>query len=176
MIHDTQLLHRLSQIRLVILDVDGVLTDGGIYLGATEEFKRFDVQDGAGIVYLLRAGLELVVITGRESACVERRCRELNVTELHQGAVNKSKVFEDVLRRRKKSLAQTAVMGDDLADLPMMMQAGISAAPANATREVRVRASIVTHASGGAGAVREFAELILKAQDKWHDILEDYLE
>jgi 3-deoxy-D-manno-octulosonate 8-phosphate phosphatase (KDO 8-P phosphatase) len=107
---------------------------------------------------------------------VERRCKELNITELHQGVSNKKKVFEDVLARRKKSLAQTAVMGDDLVDLPLMMKAGISAAPANATREVRVRSSIVTHAGGGAGAVREFAELILKAQDKWHDILEDYLE
>lgn len=175
MLHDAQLLQRLARIKIVILDVDGVLTDGGIYLGESEEVKKFNVQDGAGIEFLRRSGIETAVVTGRASKCVARRCQELHIKELHQGVKNKLEVFEDILKRRQLQAEEAAAMGDDLPDLPMMLRAGISAAPAGAAREVRVRASVITHTQGGEGAVREFAELILRAQDRWHDILAPYL-
>ncbi len=176
MLHDTQLLQRLGQIRLVILDADGTMTDGGIYLGNGEELKRFDVQDGAGIVFLMKAGVEVAVVSGRRSVALEKRCQELNISEVHQGVESKLSVFEALLEQRGLKAVQVAVMGDDLPDLPLMTRAGVSVAPANAAREVRVRASVVTHAEGGSGAIREFAELLLKAQDRWHDILGFYLE
>lgn len=176
MLHDARLASNLAKIRLLVLDVDGTLTDGGIYLGESGEWKRFDVQDGAGIVFLLRAGLKVIVISGRTSACVERRCRELGVTELHQGAQEKLPVFTEALRRHGVTLEQTCVMGDDLPDLPLMTRAGVSVAPANATREVRIRAHVVTHAESGRGAARELAELLLRAQNKWHDVLAAYLD
>jgi len=176
MLHDTQLLQRLGQIRLVILDVDGTMTDGGLYLGEAGETKRFDIQDGAGLVFLQRSGIDVVMVSGRTSKCVEKRCKELGIEDLHQGVANKLEVFEQTLEKKGLTPIQVAVMGDDLPDLPLMTRAGISIAPANAVREVRVRAAVVTHASGGAGAVREFAELLLKAQDRWHDILGPFLE
>ncbi len=173
--HDAKFLARLAQVRLLFLDVDGTLTDGGIFLGEKDEYKRFDVQDGAGIVLLQQAGIKTVVCSGRKSACVDRRCRELHIDEVYQGADNKMAIFEEVLKRHSLEPQEVAVMGDDLADLALMMRAGVSAAPSNASREVRIRAGVVTHARGGEGAVREFAELLLKAQDKWPDILERYL-
>lgn len=176
MLHDTQLLQRLGHIRLVILDVDGTMTDGGVYVGEGGETKRFDVQDGAGIVFVRQVGVEVAVISGRKSACVEKRCKELGIDEIHQGVKNKLAVFEDLLKRKGLEPAQVAVMGDDLPDLPLLTRAGIGVAPANAVREVRVRAAVVTHAAGGAGAVREFAELLLKAKDRWHDVLGPFLE
>ena len=176
MLHDTQLLKRLAQIRLVILDVDGTLTDGGIYLAEGMELKRFDVQDGAAVTFLEKAGVEVAVVSGRTSPSVEKRCRELQIKEVHQGVKSKLAVFESLMAQRQLTPMQVAVMGDDLPDIPMMTRAGVSAAPANAAKEVRVRANVVTHALGGAGAVREFAELLLKAQDRWHDILGPYLE
>jgi 3-deoxy-D-manno-octulosonate 8-phosphate phosphatase (KDO 8-P phosphatase) len=176
MLHDTQLLQRLGQIRLVVLDVDGTMTDGGVYLGEAGEVKRFDIQDGAGIVFMQQVGIEVAVVSGRTSRCVEQRCKELGIKEVHQGVKNKLTVFEHLVDKKKLIPLQVAVMGDDLQDLPLMTRAGISVSPANGVREVRVRAAVVTHAPGGAGAVREFAELLLKAQDRWHDVLGPYLE
>jgi len=176
MLHDTQLLQRLGQIRLVILDVDGTMTDGGLHMGDEGETKKFDIHDGAGIVFMQQSGVEVAVISGRSSKCVELRCKELGIKEAHQGVKSKLAVFEKLLEKRKLDPVHVAVMGDDLPDLPLMTRASVSVAPANAVREVRVRATIVTHASGGAGAVREFAELLLKAQDRWHDVLGPFLE
>lgn len=176
MLHDTQLLQRLGQIQLLILDVDGTMTDGGVYLGESGEIKRFDIQDGAGIVFIQQVGVEVAVVSGRTSKSVERRCKELGIKEFHQGVKSKLEVFEKLLEQKGLTPLQVAVMGDDLPDLPLMTRAGISVAPANAVREVRVRAAVVTHAPGGSGAVREFAELLLKAQDRWHDVLGPYLE
>lgn len=169
-------LDRMKAIRLVAMDVDGVLTDGGILLGTGEvELKRFDVRDGTGIKYLHRAGLATALITGRTSAVVARRAEELGITEVHQGALVKMEVFRALLARRGLRPEEVAYIGDDLPDLPVLRAAGLAAAVADAHPLVRAAAHVVTCAPGGRGAVRELAELLLKAQGRWQEILSRYL-
>ena len=170
-----QLQSALARIRLLVLDVDGVMTDAGIFLGAEEEFKRFDSRDGAAIKYLVRHGIVVAVITGRESVAVARRCAELGVTEVHQRALRKLPVFLALLERHGVAPEETAVMGDDLAELPLMRRAGVGIAVADACPDVRRNADWVTRATGGHGAVREVAEAILKAKGLWAKLLEKYL-
>ena len=157
-----------ARIRLLVLDVDGVLTDGGLYYGPSgEETKRFDVQDGFAMVEARRAGLTVAVLSGRSSAAVARRMEELGIAEVHQGIRDKDAVLSGLMSRLGLDPADVAMMGDDLADLPSMKRAGLALAPANAVAEVREAAHWVSHRAGGAGAVRDALELLLKARSAW---------
>jgi 3-deoxy-D-manno-octulosonate 8-phosphate phosphatase (KDO 8-P phosphatase) len=159
---------RAARIRLLVLDVDGVLTDGGlVYAKDGEETKRFDVHDGFAIVAARRVGLEVAIVSGRASDAVTRRMAELGVTEVRQGVGDKAGVVRDLLARRGLAPAEVAAMGDDLPDLPMMEVAGLALAPANAAPEVRRAADWGSRRRGGAGAVREAVEWLLRARKAW---------
>ena len=176
MLEHNELIERLKQVKMLITDVDGVMTDGGIYLGIREELKRFHTSDGAGIKYLIHNDIIVAFITGRESSVVDRRAHELGVREVHQRATRKLPVFEELLRKYEISPHQVAYVGDDLPDIPLLKRAGLAFAVANACNEIKGMAHYVTRASGGNGAVREIAELILRAQDKWTTVVNRYLE
>jgi 3-deoxy-D-manno-octulosonate 8-phosphate phosphatase (KDO 8-P phosphatase) len=166
---------KAARIRLVALDVDGVLTDGSITLtDSGEQIKTFHVRDGTGIKYLIRAGLQVALITGRSSRCVEYRAAELGVEYVFQGAKVKLEPYEALLEMSGLSDAQVACVGDDLPDLPLLRRCGLAVAVADAAEEVKAAADVVTAAAGGRGAAREVAELILKAQGKWDTILRRY--
>lgn len=173
---DTTVARRL---KLVGLDVDGVLTDNGIYLGLVGdhpvEFKRFHIQDGLGVRLLRSAGLAVVWVSGRESAATVLRARELEVDEVIQDpTARKMPVFEQLLARRGLAWEECAFVGDDLADLPVLMRVGLPVAVANAVPEVKAAAHVVTAAAGGQAAVREIAELILKARGDWQRLMTTY--
>ncbi len=151
-----------------MLDVDGVLTDGGLFFGPSgEESKRFFVQDGLALVAAQQAGLAVAVISGRASAAVTRRLSELGISEVHQGVPDKSAVLEALMSRLGVRAPEVAVMGDDLPDLLLMRRAGLALAPANAVDEVRRFAHWVSRRRGGDGAVRDAVELLLKARNAW---------
>ena len=159
---------RAARIRLLVLDVDGVLTDGGLLYGAGgEELKRFHVHDGLAVVAARRLGLEVAVISGRESAALAQRLKELGVTEVQQRVDDKVPALASLTARLGVRPAQVAVMGDDLPDLPLMRLAGLALAPANAVAEVRAAAHWVSRRAGGAGAVREAIEVLLRARRAW---------
>lgn len=159
-------------VRLLALDVDGVLTDGGLlYDGQGGESKQFHVQDGQALRFLLDQGLEVALISGRTSAAVATRARELGIRHVHQGIKDKPAALAALLQELGLGLPQVAYMGDDLPDLRVMRQVGFSAAPADARPEVRQAARLVTQAAGGRGAVRELAEHLLRAQGRWSAVL-----
>jgi 3-deoxy-D-manno-octulosonate 8-phosphate phosphatase (KDO 8-P phosphatase) len=155
-------LARAHAIRLLVLDVDGVLTDGRLYFGPRgEALKAFDVRDGAGIVQLRRAGIEVAVISGRRSPMVAARCRELGVRHLYQGVGDKLAVLRRLRARLKVASAACACVGDDLTDVPLMRSVALSFAVADAHPDARRAAHLVTRRGGGAGAVREVCDLLL---------------
>ncbi len=176
MVISSEICDKLRDIKIIILDVDGVMTDGSIWLGAHEELKRFHVRDGAGIKYLLRSGINVAFVTGRTSEAVARRARELGISECLQGCHQKLPVFQELLQRLAIPPSEAACMGDDLMDIPLMRHCGVAIAPADAVPEARNQAHIVTTAGGGHGAVREAAEIILKARGDWDGIVERYFE
>ena len=158
----------LRRIRLLILDVDGVLTDGRIYLGPTgEEWKSFHVHDGLALARAVAAAFPVAVVSSRSSVAVARRCAELRLTEVHQGVPDKLGVYETLRTRHGCRDAEVACMGDDLADLPILRRAGLAVAPADAVLEVRRVARWVSRGRGGRGAVREVLEAILRARGAW---------
>lgn len=158
---------RAARIKLVIFDVDGTLTDGSLHYGAGgEEQKVFHVQDGYGMKQLQRAGLTLAIISGRESAAVTRRMQDLGIEHVFQGDEHKLPIFERLLRKLDLSAAQTAYMGDDLPDLPLLERVGLAVAPANAVPALKGAAHHVTVAHGGRGAARELCDLILDVQGR----------
>ena len=168
-----------SRVRLLGLDVDGVLTDNGVYIGPVAgtrvELKRFDIQDGLGMILLKTAGLPVVWISGRSSEATALRAAELRVEELLQvPGPQKVRAFEQVLERRAIGWEDAAFVGDDLADLPILRRVGLPIAVANAVTEVKQAAAFVTQASGGHGAVREVVEALLRARGEWPGILERY--
>ena len=166
---------RAKGIRLLVMDVDGILTDGRlIYTPGGEPQVAFDIQDGHGIKVALRAGLGLAIITGRESEVVAQRARELGIAELHQKALDKLAVFQGLVGRCGLSLGEVACMGDDLPDLPLLLRAGLAVTVPGAVDEVRAAAHYVTRRPGGRGAVRETIELLLKAQGHWAAVMERY--
>lgn len=166
---------RAKKVTTVVFDVDGVLTDGGIYIDSHgEEIKRFNVQDGAGIKYLQRGGFRVAIISGRESRSVAARAEELGIVDLYQGHKEKIKAFDDLLTVHALSPENVAYMGDDLPDLPVMRVAGLAAAVANARYEVKAIAHYVSDVAGGQGAAREFAEWLLMATGKWDGIMSRY--
>ena len=167
-----------ERIRLVGLDVDGVLTDGGIYVGQAGdlavELKRFHIQDGLGIKFLQMAGLAVVFASARTSAATDARARELRVDDVLQDK-RKLPAFTALLARRGLAWADCCFVGDDLPDLPLLRRVGLPVAVANAVPEVRDAARFVTSRPGGSGAVREVAEAILRARNAWDALLADYL-
>mgnify|MGYP000845355635 CR=1 FL=1 len=165
-----------SDIKLLVMDVDGVLTDGRLYFSARgEELKIFDARDGAGVKYLMRAGLDCAFLTGREGSIASARAAELGVKHVLSGIKDKEPAFRELLASLGLTPEQAAFVGDDLVDLPPMRLAGWSACPADAAAEVREAAAYVASASGGRGAVREIVERLLKEQGRWPAIMKRYL-
>ncbi len=169
---------KAKKIKLVALDMDGTLTDGSINIGGEGElFKRFNAKDGLGITTAGRHGLRVAVITGRKGPIVQRRAEELGIAEdVMSGISAKKKALLALADKYKLSLEEIAFMGDDLNDLPALLTAGLSAAPADAAEDVRRRVSYIAPHNGGRGAVRDLLELILKARGIWTAIVEEYTE
>ena len=168
---------RAARIKLLLMDCDGVLTDGRIWLfDEGEEQKGFHTRDGLGIDLLHRAGLRSGIISGRTSRAVEKRARDLGMSFVVQGHENKVHAFADVLAQANVENAEVAYIGDDLNDIPLLLQSGLGVAVADAVLETRERAHYVTKALGGFGAVREVIELILKSQGRWDDLIKRFLE
>jgi len=165
----------LRRIRLVIMDVDGVLTDGGIRLADDgSELKRFDAHDGSGIVYLQRAGIQTAILSGRRSKATHHRAQELGIEILVEGNPDKRGGLAQILEKAGCSAREACHIGDDLTDIPVLRRVGFPVAVADAAPETRRAARYVTRRPGGHGAVREVAELILKAQGKWKEVLARY--
>ena len=161
-------------IKLVLLDVDGTLTDGGIYRGNNgEELKRFNVKDGYAIVNAQKLGIEFGIITGRKSELIEIRAKELKIKYLYQGISEKTVILEEIIKKDSLSKEEIAYMGDDLNDLLIMKQVGLSGTPKDAVDEVIQVADFVSKKNGGSGAVREFIEHILKKDGKWEIFLKN---
>lgn len=168
---------RVKDIRLLLLDVDGVMTDGVIaYDNNGVETKRFHVRDGHGLKLLQRAGIEVGIITGRKSAIVEKRAAELGVSRVFQGVKNKLEPYEHILTQSGFKDHQVAYVGDDLIDLPVLRRVGFAVAVADAASELRPYVDYITSASGGQGAVREVCDLILKQSGKWEQVTARYFE
>jgi 3-deoxy-D-manno-octulosonate 8-phosphate phosphatase (KDO 8-P phosphatase) len=164
---------KAEKIKLLLLDVDGVLTDGGIVIdNRGVETKRFDVHDGQGITLLVRSGLTVGFITSRRSKIVSRRARELGVKLVYQGVQHKGDAYDAILSKTGLTDEQIACVGDDLADLPLLCRVGFAVAVGDSVPEIKQRADYVTRARGGNGAVREICELILKAQHRWEKALD----
>jgi 3-deoxy-D-manno-octulosonate 8-phosphate phosphatase (KDO 8-P phosphatase) len=170
---DLRLQEKAKAIRLLIMDVDGVLTDGQVFYNAAGvETEAFFVRDGLGLRMAQRAGLLTAILTGRVSGAVTHRAKELGIPEIHQGILNKLEVYEMLLQRYGLTDEAAAYVGDDLNDLLVLGRVGLSAAPADAALEVRARVAYVTTQAGGRGAVREVIDLILKAQGRWEEFIE----
>jgi len=167
---------RLAPIKLVIMDVDGVMTDGSIAVNADgTEQKIFNVKDGSGIKYLMRSGIQTAILSGRECPPVGRRAENLGIDHCVTGALDKLPAYRRLLEEVGLSDSEVCYIGDDLPDIPPMRCAGFPVAVADAAEETRQFAAYVTRAPGGRGAVREVAEMILRAQDKWDRLMERYL-
>lgn len=165
----------LNDIKLLILDVDGVLSDGQLYFSNNgEEIKAFHAKDGLGIHMLRNNGVEVALITGRKSTIVARRARELGIELVYQGRLNKLAAYEDCISKLGLEPHQVAYMGDDIIDVPVMKRVGFGFAPADAMSHAIDVADVVTKRLGGHGAVREVCELILHQQNKWQQAIEKY--
>lgn len=171
------LAERIKPLRLVAFDVDGVLTDGGLYLSDSgEEFKRFNSLDGHGLKMLRNSGIELAIITGRTSKCVEMRAKNLGITRLYQGVEDKLAAMQSLLADMKLTPEQAAFMGDDVVDLPVMRRVGLALSVPAAPQIVRDHAHYISQRAAGHGAVREVCELILGAQGNLDAQLAPYLK
>src|SRR5215470_4690641 len=170
-----QILERARRIMLLVLDCDGVMTDGRlILLPGGDETKSFDVRDGHAMVMARRAGLRIAIISGRGSSAVRARAEELGVVKLIENAWGKLEPYASLLAEEGVDQEQVCYVGDDLGDIPLLRRSGLAVAVADAVGEVKEVAHLVTTKSGGRGAVREVIELILKAQDKWEAAIERY--
>jgi 3-deoxy-D-manno-octulosonate 8-phosphate phosphatase (KDO 8-P phosphatase) len=173
---DDALLAKAGRIRLLLFDVDGVLTDGTVIMHADgSESKGFNIRDGAAIVFAQRAGLSVGLLSARSSGATAHRAAQLAVRIVEQGVKSKLKSYEQIARDARLADDEIAYMGDDLLDLPVLARVGLSAAPADAATEVRERVDWVSAQAGGRGAVRELIELILRAQHRWDDALRQYV-
>ena len=166
---------RAHKLRFLLMDADGILTDGRISVGPDgTEWKHFHARDGLGLKIAQKAGLGVGLISGRRSDAIERRARELRFDEIHQGVADKLRLFTALLERRGLEAAEVAYVGDDLVDIQVMMRAGLAFAVPEAPEDVRRVAHYVTRVAGGHGAVREVIEVVLKARGAWAAILETY--
>jgi 3-deoxy-D-manno-octulosonate 8-phosphate phosphatase (KDO 8-P phosphatase) len=166
---------RARAVKLLVLDVDGVLTDGRIVVDDRGcEAKFFHVHDGSAVWFLRRAGIESAIISGRRVPCVEHRARDLGIVEVHQGSQVKAAALDAILKTWNLSDKEVAYMGDDVLDVPLLKRVGLPAAPASARPEAKSAALVVTDAAGGHGAVRELAEFILRSQNAWEKLLREH--
>jgi 3-deoxy-D-manno-octulosonate 8-phosphate phosphatase (KDO 8-P phosphatase) len=173
---DPAVLSRAASVRLLVLDVDGVLTDGGLFYGPDgESLKRFNVLDGHGIKLLQEAGVAVAIISARKSPIVSRRATDLGITHLFQGVHDKLSAFNALLAQTGLPAEQCGFIGDDVIDLPVLLRAGFAVSVAHGHPDVRARVHYVTQAGGGQGAVRELCDLILHAQGKYEAALAPYL-
>ncbi len=170
-----ELLEIAKNIKLLVVDVDGVLTDGGIILDNEDnEFKSFHVRDGHGIKMLMRAEIKIAMITGRYSKVVERRARELGITDVFQKCCDKRVAYRQLAEKYFLGDSEIAYIGDDIVDVPILKRSGLSVAVADADDEVKAVAMMVTKKGGGRGAVREVCDFLLKAKGLWQDIVDEY--
>ncbi|MBM4285679.1 MAG: HAD-IIIA family hydrolase [Deltaproteobacteria bacterium] len=168
---------RAGRVRLLILDVDGVLTDGRLYFGPKEELcKVFHVRDGHGVKMLQQAGIEVAFVSGRRSDAAFRRAKELGVHRYHEGVRDKAAVLEELCRALSLTPDQVGAVGDELVDLPLFHRVGLAVAVADAPPEVQAAAHWVTTLPGGRGAVREVTDLILKAAGRWEELVRPWSE
>jgi len=166
---------KAAEIKLLILDVDGVMTDGRIIVNDLgQEIKYFNVKDGLGLRLLMKAGIDVVIISGRKSKTVEYRAKGLGIKEVYQGIEDKESLCNKLVKKTGLNRNQVCCMGDDLPDIPMFNQSGFSIAVADAVTEVRDAADFITENRGGKGAVREVCELILKARGAWPDAVSSF--
>jgi 3-deoxy-D-manno-octulosonate 8-phosphate phosphatase (KDO 8-P phosphatase) len=166
---------RAARLKLLVFDVDGVLTDGVIVMHADgTESKHFHIRDGAAMVWAQRMGIPVALLSARTSGATAQRAAQLGIRTVVQGAGSKLEAYEQILRERGLTDEQVSFMGDDLLDLPVMRRAGLSAAPADAAPEVLEQALWVSTRPGGRGAVREFIEMVLRIQGRWDDVLREY--
>lgn len=166
----------MKNIKLIVLDVDGVLTDGSLYIGSNQvEYKQFNTQDGMGITLAHYAGLKTAIITGRKSEAVAKRAKELKINYVYQGISNKLEVLSELLIELRLKADEICYMGDDINDLPILKTAGISFAPDNAVGLVKESVDIVTKQSGGNGAVREMVEAILQEQTNFEELVYEFI-
>ena len=171
------LAERARRVRLLLFDVDGVLTDGKILLHADgSESKQFDIRDGTALVLAQRAGLGTGLLSARQSAATAERAAQLRIPIVRQGASDKVEALAGILSSENLTEGEVAYMGDDLLDIPVLARVGLAAAPADAVPEVRTRVHWVSTRRGGDGAVRELVELVLKTQDRWENLLATWLE
>lgn len=167
----------LAKIKLLLLDVDGVMTDGRItYDNDGGETKSFDVKDGHGLKLVQRAGIQVGIITGRQSSIVARRAAELGIELVYQGVKDKSLPFREILEKLALSPEEVAYVGDDVVDLPIMRQVGFAATVADAVDDVKPYAHMVTKRCGGRGAVREVCDFLLKESGRWPAVTRHYFE
>ncbi len=170
MTYSDDIVKTASQIKLVIFDVDGVLTDGGLYFTDDgREIKKFNVRDGLGISILVKKGIEVAVITGRNSVIVAERMKSLGVSHVYQGRMNKLETYENLKKALQITDEQVAFVGDDIIDLPIMKHCGLSVAVADAHKDVIEQARLTLSQRGGAGAARELCDLIMHSQGLSHD-------
>ncbi len=166
-----------KNIKLLVLDVDGVLTDGSIILdNKGNEFKAFHVRDGHGIKMLIKAGIPVAIITGRDSKVVERRAKELGIAEVYQKCYNKVEAYNRIKSKFYLRDNEIAYIGDDIVDLPLLKRVGLSFAVADSSEEVKSHASAVTKNRGGRAAAREVTDIILKAKGLWNKVIDGYLK
>lgn len=174
---ETTIRERAGKVKLLILDVDGVLTDGSIILdNKGNELKRFHVRDGHGIKMLIRAGIEVAIITGRFSKVVERRARELGIREVFQMCHIKTVAFDHLVEKLNVTAEEIAYVGDDIVDIPILRRVGLPIAVNDAVAEAKEYALIVTENPGGKGAVREVCDYLLQARGLWESVMGEYLE
>lgn len=174
---ERELIEIARNIRLLILDVDGVLTDGSIILdNEGNELKIFNVRDGHGIKMLVKAGIKVAIITGRHSKVVERRAHELGITEVYQRCHIKTVAYDHVIEKFGLTDREVAYMGDDIVDVPLFRRVALSIAVHDAAEEAKTHAMMVTRNSGGRGAVREACDFLLRAKGLWKTVTEEYLE
>jgi 3-deoxy-D-manno-octulosonate 8-phosphate phosphatase (KDO 8-P phosphatase) len=167
---------KAARIRLILFDIDGVLTDGVVVVHADgTESKNFAIRDGIAMIWAQRAGIKVGFLSARNSATTVHRAAQLGITLVHQGVLNKLASYEQIMSDLKLADEDVAYMGDDIVDLAVLMRVGLSSAPADAVEDVRSRVDVVTTASGGRGAGRELIELILRAQNAWDSIVDAYL-
>jgi 3-deoxy-D-manno-octulosonate 8-phosphate phosphatase (KDO 8-P phosphatase) len=165
---------KASRIKLLLFDVDGVLTDGRVLIHSDgSESKQFDIRDGTGLVWARRSGLSVGILSARISAATTHRAAQLGISLVRQGDSSKLRAYEEVLRQTAMNDAQVAYIGDDVLDLQVVARVGLSACPADAVREVRARVDYVCRAKGGHGAARELIEFVLKAQGRWPPVQAD---
>ncbi len=174
---NSTILEKAKKVKLLLLDVDGVMTDGRIFLDSHgNEIKSFHTLDGQGIKLLQKAGIIVAIVSGRSSNVVSFRAKELNISEVYQGVSKKKEIYDHLLQKFHLKNDEVAFIGDDLMDLPVLRRAGLPITVADASEEVKNAVDLITERGGGKGAVREVADLLLRAQGRWAELTKFYYE